>query len=373
MIRDLVAFLRSGPPAWLGALGSRAPQLRLALRLVVAGAVALAVAEALALPQGYWSVITAIIVIQSNVGGSLKAAGDRLLATCLGAMVGLFAVSVIRRDSLWGEAGAFLLAVVPTAMASALNPAFRIAPVTAVILILSVRTTLSPIEFGVERIVEIALGGIIGLGVSLLVLPARAHRDLRGALQNALVQMAEVLAPMVAGLTGGRDDIRVRLQHRRVRATLIKAETLADEARRERVARLTEERDPDELVAAVRRLYTDLLLLGRATVRPLPEPVAARLVAEVTAASSDLRADMEGVAAALAMHGPLPDLADVDTALRLIDQSLTSLRAEGMTRELSAEQIQDLFALAFAFGQFRRDLTELHARVAGHADSRPGA
>ena len=53
-------------------------------------------------------------------------------------VVGLFAVSVIRRDSLWGEAGAFLLAVVPTAMASALNPAFRIAPVTAVILMLGV-------------------------------------------------------------------------------------------------------------------------------------------------------------------------------------------------------------------------------------------
>ena len=49
---------------------------------------AFALAQALALPQGFWAVITALIVTQSNVGGSLKVALDRFIGSVFGAMYG---------------------------------------------------------------------------------------------------------------------------------------------------------------------------------------------------------------------------------------------------------------------------------------------
>ena len=77
---------------WFRALADRAGQWRFAVRLMTSALVAHVLVHLLGLPQGYWAVITAIIVTQSNVGGSLKAARDRLLATLLGALCGLLAV-----------------------------------------------------------------------------------------------------------------------------------------------------------------------------------------------------------------------------------------------------------------------------------------
>ena len=45
-------------------------RLLLALRMLVAATLAYALAEAFGLPQGYWAVLTTIIVTQSSVGGS---------------------------------------------------------------------------------------------------------------------------------------------------------------------------------------------------------------------------------------------------------------------------------------------------------------
>ncbi|MBB6255339.1 putative membrane protein YccC [Nitrospirillum iridis] len=63
----------------------RAPELRLAFRVTVAGTAALAMARLFNLPQGFWAVITAIMVMQASIGGSLKAAVDRFAGTLSGA------------------------------------------------------------------------------------------------------------------------------------------------------------------------------------------------------------------------------------------------------------------------------------------------
>lgn len=362
MIERWTAVAARGWENWRKAIALRTAQWRLAVRFMVAGTVALALAQLLALPQGYWSVMTAIIVIQGNVGGSLKAAWDRLLGTMFGAVAGLIAVTLMPPTPL-GKAASFLLALLPTSMAAAANPAYRIAPITAVMLMMSTQSTLSPIELGIDRILEIALGGLVGLAVSLTVLPARAHRDLRQALQESLRGLADAIEPMLLGLSGARDDVLIRSLHRRVRTTLNKADTLADEARRERLARLTEERDPDALVAVTRRLQTNLLLLGRATARPLPEVLQQELLPKIRLAGDSLRSDFLAVAESVTKRGQPPDLFAVEDALGLLNQALVTLREQGGMHDLSVDEIQGLFALAFALGQFRRDVVDLHARL----------
>uniref|UniRef100_UPI00135AE291 FUSC family protein n=1 Tax=Geminicoccus flavidas TaxID=2506407 RepID=UPI00135AE291 len=335
----------------------------LAVRLMTSALAAHVLVHLLGLPQGFWAVITAIIVTQSNVGGSLKAARDRLLATLLGALCGLLAVVVLPPPGPAGI-GTFLLALVPTTLASATSPVFRIAPVTAAMMLMS-PSHLPPLELGFERVLEIALGGLVGIGVALTVLPARAHRDLRDAAREVLGQMALMFEPLLDGLSGARDDAALRPRHRRIRTMIAKLEGLAEEARRERLARLTEERDPDALVAAIRRLHTSILLLGRSTLRPLPETAAAILDKPLRDAAARLRDNLTAVADAVVRREPPPDPAGIDTALRLIDESLGELRAAGVMRTLTIEQLQSLYAVAFAFAQLRRDLIELHTRSGG--------
>ena len=60
-----LSFLRTHPAEW-----------RQALRVVIAVATTLIAINLLNVPQGYWAVITAVIVVQTSIGGSLKAALD---------------------------------------------------------------------------------------------------------------------------------------------------------------------------------------------------------------------------------------------------------------------------------------------------------
>jgi uncharacterized membrane protein YccC len=56
--------------------------------MTVAAILAVAAAWALALREGYWAVISAVVVMQSSLGGTLGASLDRLMATVAGAMAG---------------------------------------------------------------------------------------------------------------------------------------------------------------------------------------------------------------------------------------------------------------------------------------------
>src|SRR6202521_6147366 len=78
--------------AWLRRRGA---ELRLSLRMTAAGLITFALAEPLHLSQGYWAVLTAVMVIQSSVGGSLKASLDRFIGTLGGAVYGAVVGSLI--------------------------------------------------------------------------------------------------------------------------------------------------------------------------------------------------------------------------------------------------------------------------------------
>jgi hypothetical protein len=71
-----------------GWAGANAAALRLCFRMTVAGLLAYVLAEFFALPQGYWAVFSAIIVMQASVGGSVKATIDRVIGTIGGAVAG---------------------------------------------------------------------------------------------------------------------------------------------------------------------------------------------------------------------------------------------------------------------------------------------
>jgi uncharacterized membrane protein YccC len=71
MYRDSLKKLRR----WVSA---NSAALRLCARMTVAGLLAYLLAELFGLPQGYWAVFSAIIIMQASVGGSVKATLDRL-------------------------------------------------------------------------------------------------------------------------------------------------------------------------------------------------------------------------------------------------------------------------------------------------------
>src|SRR5919108_1189868 len=103
-------------------LTTRTSELRLAVRVTVAAIVAFALAKLLGFPHGYWAVITAIIVMQTSVGGSLKAAIDRLLGTMAGALYGAAIAVAVPHATTVALGVAMAAAIAPLALLAAVRP-----------------------------------------------------------------------------------------------------------------------------------------------------------------------------------------------------------------------------------------------------------
>ena len=353
------------PLGWMARLARHRVELRLSLRIVAAGLLTYAVAEAFGLAQGYWAVLTAVIVMQASLGGSLKAMLDRLVGTVAGAGCAIAVAVAMPRTGPVTTALALLLALLPVSLLTAFRPAYRMAPVTAVIVLLAPSGPMSAPQAGLARTLEIGFGTLVAFLVALLVLPSRAHQLLRQAAGDALAPIAEAVALLLDDLSQRPDAARMLALHDRVRAGVERADDIAREAADERSSRVSDTPDPDPLVRALRRVAHDLVMLGRLRARALPDPASACLTAPaaaVAAAAAGCIAAIGAVLAGRADRAPATAVADAVAAYRA---ATTALGEAGLPGD--AEQI---FGLAFALEQLARNLDELSSRAAEFAQLR---
>src|SRR5499426_2987079 len=175
-------------------LQGRSSVLRLVLRTTLAGLITFTLSHLLELPHSYWAVLTSVIIMQASVGGSLKATLDRMLGTVAGAIWGVsVTLAIPHRDTL--TLGLTLaVALAPLALLAALKTNYRVAPVTAVIVLLSTAgVQVAPVSYAVDRVLEIGLGCLVGFAVSLLILPARAHHLLAEAAAEVILALRDFL------------------------------------------------------------------------------------------------------------------------------------------------------------------------------------
>ena len=347
---------------WLERYGG---ELRLALRTTLAALISFALAHLFQLPQGYWAVLTSVIVMQGSVGGSLKASIDRMIGTFAGAIWGVAVTLAIPHHGTPALALTLALALAPLALVAALKPSFRVAPVTAIIVLLSTTSIQAgPVPYAVDRVLEIGLGCIVGLAVSLLVLPGRAHGLLAASAADVLRALTELMEILLRDLAESPDRAVILDIHRRLRRAMARAETLAEEAKRERANRLTDEPDPDPVIRNLRRLHHDLTAVGRAVAAPMPLEGRQHLAEPVAALRRAIADFLTAGAHAFATRGSPPPLGAVDTALVAFDEAIAAMRRSGALREQSGETVTQVYGLVFALQQLRENLRDLADRIA---------
>jgi uncharacterized membrane protein YccC len=337
------------------------PQLRFCVRMTVAALGAFAVAQAFSIPlHGVWAVLTALVVTQVSVGGSVRATVDYLTGTLGGAVYASAIGVLIPHVTALSLAGVLALTVAPLAGAAALNPKFRVAPFTAaMVLLLSSELGGGPIEQAFYRTLEVAIGGAVAVAVALWVFPERAHGLGLAAAVRILEQLARGLPVLLAGCTRKIDIAEVqRIQDETGRA-IAGFQAIAEEARRERLYKLATEPDSGPLSRTLLRLRHDLVMIGRAGIVPLPDAVAARLgpsLARIGASATDY---LRACAGALAARRPPPPLVPMEAAVETFTGEIAALRQEGLTRTLSSSEVEHLFALGFALEQLHQHFADL--------------
>jgi uncharacterized membrane protein YccC len=172
--------------------------LLLAVKTAMAAGICYWLARLVGLQDGYWGSISAIIVLQSNVGSTVTASRDRLIGTLIGA--GFGAVFSLLGEGLW----VYLLAVVAAMVACSLlglKNSSRLAAVTVTILMLVHRTG-SNWTLPLHRVIEVLLGIVVALAISTLVLPSRARARLREGLVQEFLLLGALFDVVMAGFRG---------------------------------------------------------------------------------------------------------------------------------------------------------------------------
>jgi hypothetical protein len=119
----------------------------------------------------------------------------------------------------------------------------------------------------------------------------------------------------------------------------------------------------------VLRLRHDLVMIGRASVVPLPAGLQQRLALPLKRVS-DAFAEYLRAAAVSLQKGTLPPaISPVQAALRDYAAEVAAVRSEGLTRGVPGDVAERFFALGFSLQQMRQNLKDLERCVATWADS----
>jgi uncharacterized membrane protein YccC len=336
-------------------------QLRFCLRTTVAALLAFALAQVLNIPlHGLWAVLTAVVVTQVSVGGSLHATTEYVLGTIGGAIYAGAIGVLIPHTTALATAGVLALTIGPLAYAAAVNPIFRAAPFTgAIVLLIGGLLGEDPAESALYRSLEVALGGGVAVLVSLLVLPEHAHELALNAAARTLDLLAQLLHKLLAGFTKRLDVAHTTRMQQEVGRALAAFQAIAAEAKSERKINLVAESDAAPLARTLLRLRHDVVIIGRAAAAPLPEKAAKRLGPPLARVAERTSKYLQESASALASRRSPPPLTPMEDALAAYNFEIAALRSEGLTHTLSIADAEQLFTLGFALEQMHQNLADL--------------
>ena len=360
-LNSMSAKVRAWARNGAAALVLRGAEARQTVRVMAGTVLAFAIYHAFNMPQGYWAVFTVVIVMQASIGGTLAASIDRTKGTALGAVVGAFAAWLHPRTAI-GLGAAMTLAVGVTAFLAAIRPSLKVAPVTAVImLIIPAGPAVSPLVSAAYRVLEIVIGGVIGVAATLFIFPARSTGVVAARTDAVLALMAEVLDGYAADPSGrtaapGHEAVQMR-----IRNTLTAIETAMADADRERSSRLGEHSLTEALPRTLWRVRNDAISISRA-LGPLPANIAAVIAARTAGLMTCEASFMRRCGAALLAKTRV-DRSEREAALKAFEGAMDELRRSRATHDLDFDAVGHVFGLGFALESIHRNLTDLADRI----------
>jgi hypothetical protein len=180
-------------------LNPSSANFRLAIKTALAGCLGMYFASLLHMPQPYWAAISAMIVMQTNLGAAVKQSWIRFAATAVGAAVSIPFMEVPgQKLSVFGVA-VFVTVVLCTILH--LQDGIRLAAVTIAIIML-VPNTGRPWVPALNRFLEVSFGILIALVVAEFVLPSTALESLGQALAEKYLQLDTFLSALLLRFRG---------------------------------------------------------------------------------------------------------------------------------------------------------------------------
>jgi len=262
--------------------------------------------------------------------------------------------------------GAALVAAVGlTAFAAVRQPRLRGAGLTVAIVLLTRAPEVPVGTFVVDRILEITLGGVIGVLASRLVLPAQSGNVMIDRFRAVLGVMADMLCQQADALEKGEVVFSVDASIA-LRQSLVAAESLLVEARRERTLLLARHEVSEAIPRTLWRIRNGVVHIGRLLEVPLPAAMVALIGAP---AAGMLREEAHGLEACIAALGQGGAISVEHSQAEGFEAAFAALEHTGATTGVAFEEMGRLFGLAFALRKIRQDIDDLAERISEGADA----
>jgi len=334
--------------------------LKQGIKIGLAGTITYAIYAYFHLPQGYWAVFAALLVTQTNLGASWKAALYRTIGSTSGALAAALIIPILGR----GPAGVLIVLFVLASFfgyLTALHPSFSAAGFTAA-LILVFGGQGEPWRVAWMRVLYTLLGALVAFAVGALIWPVRARQTLRKRMADILDGAGALYRAVTAAALEGLDNAQsVRQLDRQLHDLRRGITQQMEEARSELTfARFNESayqrfvESSDQLRRRLTAMAEDSSLYAQSQLPPLLVP-SLPMLAQRTA---------EGFAA-LARTLRMPDeklsLLELEGAVRDVDADLVTLREQRMTAPFTLDRMLPFWALVFNLREVAQDLQQLQS------------
>lgn len=330
-----------------------------ALRVMIGCGVTYALLQALGLKQGQWAIFTVLIVMQGSVGATAGAAVDRFFATVAGGLLGGAVLLVLPHQPLATGIGLVFAAGV-TAFAAVRQPRLRGGGVTVAIVLLTHSPEIPVGIFVFDRILEITLGGVIGVLASRLVLPSQSGNVMIERFRQVMQVMADMLEQQAHALGTGKVAFSIDASIA-LRKSLVAAEALLADAKRERTMLLARHDVSEAIPRTLWRIRNGVVHIGRLLEVPLPPDLVALVGAPATAMLREQARAIHACMEALGrVHPPQIDHGDADA----FEAAFAALEHASEIKDIPFEDMGRLFGLAFALRKMQQDIDDLAERIA---------
>jgi uncharacterized membrane protein YccC len=340
--------------AWLPSKFGR-PEARRLTRTLLGCALSYGAARLAALPEGYWALITTLVVVtQPSLTQALGTARDQIIGAFIGGVVGM--LGVIAMDHGAAPLAVFSVALVPLAALAAERPALRLACVTLVIVVLIPAGGGPFFQRPLHRIFEI----LIGAASAFVVAAALPNRALKNA-HKCAADTLSALGQLVGLHLSEREDaaLATRLEAQSLSAQQSLDDALQEAQREHIIVPLQRGRADavDKAAPFLRRLHSDAQFLAKAVSRDDRAQCAARF-------HDDARA-LQDVFAALS--DALDSLHVKEPALERVREAVRTLKEVRQSRELK-EGDHDI--ARFVIGLIAMDLDALISAIYPEQESK---
>jgi uncharacterized membrane protein YccC len=275
------------------------------------------------LHEGYWSAISAIIVLQSNVGSTVTASRDRLIGTAIGAVIGWLASPWGRHPLTFALA---ILLVFLTCGSFGLKNSSRLAGVTVTIVMLVQRNG-SHWRIAMDRFLEVSMGILVALAVSTLVLPRRARQNLQQGLAQEFTALGQMFEAIMRGF---RNEPQESLpeQKQSLEALVRSNEALLKSARSEPSSGVATLEGLAILVEGGRALFDVVLALDLAVQESTGDRFASRYEPELGSLIGSVSKSFPRIATCIQQwrFGPARNAIDMEGEMRALEARVSDVR-----------------------------------------------